>query len=192
MHFLVRSHATPAAIEADDDPALDERHWSYMDGHTLIARGPTLSDDRCAWTGSIHVVELPGRDAAHEFVAREPYQQAGAYERHDIWRFDNLLGATMHEFAPTADAARFFVLTRANGHRDPGPVPLADLAPDVRARLIVYGALRDLDDDRPAGVALALQVAGRTDLDRLLADGLGWVSRHRAVEILAWEFGGRR
>jgi hypothetical protein len=34
-----------------------------------------------------------------DFVAREPKQRAGGYAEHSVWRFENLLGRTMWEFA---------------------------------------------------------------------------------------------
>ena len=44
-----------------------EAHWSYMDGYAdrMIARGPTLTDDGAAATGSLHIIDLPDA-AGHE------------------------------------------------------------------------------------------------------------------------------
>jgi len=90
------------------------------------------------------VVDLPGPKAVREFVAREPYNQAGLFEEHFIWRFADLLGRTMWQFAGAADEPRFLVLAQAAEGRPKGPrpVPVADLAPQLRERLIVYGALQ--------------------------------------------------
>jgi uncharacterized protein YciI len=195
MDFLVYSRAR-AAGAAEDDARLDERHWSYMDTFAdgMTARGPTLGADRQTWTGSLHVVELAGPKAAREFVLREPYNQAGLFEEHVVWYFENLLGRTMWQFAGAADEPRFLVLAQATKDRprDPRPVPLADLAPQLREHLIIYGAMRDLDDGRPAGVALAVQVPTRDALDALLGDGLSELADYGEVGIHDWEFGGRR
>ena len=48
-------------------------------------------------------------DSARRFVADEPYNRAGLYERHSIWLFENLLGQTMWEF-PASDEPLFLVL----------------------------------------------------------------------------------
>ncbi|HEU5266980.1 MAG TPA: YciI family protein [Jatrophihabitans sp.] len=196
MDFLVCSRATSAAMVAPDNPELDERHWSYMDAYAdaLTARGPTLGVDRCTWTGSIHVVDLPGPDAAREFVDGEPYHQAGAYERHFIWRFTNVLGRTMWEFAGAPGELRFFVLAHAAPDRPnhPDAVPLADIDQHVREGLIVYGRLHDPYGVAPAGVALAVQVPTRQALDTLLGDGLAWLGSYGDIEVHDWEFGGRR
>ncbi len=155
MDFLVYSRSASAAADAEDDPELDERHWSYMDGFAdgMTARGPTLGTDRQTWTGSLHMVDLPGSNAAREFVAREPYNRAGLFEEHFIWRFANFLGRTMWRFAVAADEPRFLVLAHAaeNLPKDPRPVPLADLPRELRERLIVYGELRNLKTEGTGG-----------------------------------------
>ena len=45
---------------------LVEAHWSFMDRYAeaMIARGPTLAADEETATGSVHIVGLPGADAA--------------------------------------------------------------------------------------------------------------------------------
>jgi uncharacterized protein len=196
VDFFVYSRSAPAAADLEEDPELDERHWSYMDGFTdrLTARGPTLGTDRQTWTGSLHVIDLAAAEAVREFVAREPYNQAGLFDEHFIWRFDNLLGRTMWQFAGTAGEPRFLVLAHAAADQltDPRPVPVADLAPQLRERLIVYGQLRSLDSEQPAGVALAAQAATRDALESLLEDPLTGLADYRDVAIHDWEFGGRR
>jgi len=173
--FFVYSRAAPSAAGVDD-PALNEAHWSYMDGFAdgMIARGPTLAADRATWTGSLHILDLPSPEAAREFVEREPYNRAGLFERHLVRRFYNLLGRTMWEFPGEADEPRFLVISG-------GRLTLRDAG----ERLIVHGELLTLDEARPAGVALALQAPTRQAVDALF-DARG------EIEILDWEFGGRR
>jgi uncharacterized protein YciI len=134
----------------------------------MTARGPTLGPDRETWTGSIHIVDLPSAEAAREFVEREPYNRAGLYEQHLIRRFKNLLGRTMWEFAGGAGEPRFVAI--AHG------APLPDLPPE---RLIVHGELLT-----PAGGVVALEAPTREAVEELVGA--------RDVEILDWEFGGRR
>jgi uncharacterized protein len=195
VDFLIYSRGTPAAAAADDDPQLNDQHWMYMDGFAdgMTVRGPTLGTDRQTWTGSLHVVDLPDPEAAREFVAREPYNQAGLFEERLTWRFANVLGRTMWQFADAEDEPRFLVLAHPTTDipQEVIPVPLADLPPELRERLILYGELRDLDDDEPAGVALA-QAPTREALDALLEEASAGLARCDDVEIHDWEFGGRR
>jgi hypothetical protein len=71
-------------------------------------------------------------------------------------------------------------------------VPLPDLTALARDRLIVHGELLTPDEARPAGVALALQAPTRQAVDALLRDGQARLDEHFDVQILDWEFGGRR
>jgi hypothetical protein len=71
-------------------------------------------------------------------------------------------------------------------------VPVADLPPKLRERLIVYGQLRNLDGEEPAGLALAVQAPTREALDALLDDGRARLAGYGEVAIHDWGFGGRR
>ncbi len=184
MDFLIHSRASSAPARPADEAGLNERHWTYMDGFAdgMTARGPTLGPDRETWTGSLHIVDLSDPGAAREFVAQEPYQQAGLFEEHAVWRFTNLLGRTMWEFTGPVEEPRFVVFA-------PGSEPAGDLPPALRDRLIVHGRLGDLDDGRPAGAMLAVAAPDRDALDSLLGGaGLGT----DRVDVHDWEFGGRR
>ena len=81
--------------------------------------------------------------------------------------------------------------------REPGAAEADLLLPDLEARLrerlIVHGDLLSLDDARPAGVALALQAPTRDAVGRP-PEGLDVPdsSEHFDLQILDWEFGGRR
>jgi uncharacterized protein len=186
VDFLIHSRGSPDG--PDGGPDLDERHWAYLDrfADQMTARGPTLAADRDRWTGSMHIVNLPGPHAAREFVALEPYNQAGLYADHVIWRFLNLLATTMWQFAGAPGEPRYLILATAR------PVPVMDLSPQLRAALIVYGELRNLDDDESAGIALAVQASSRAALEALLLGGRVGLADLGQVAIHDWEFGGRR
>ena len=191
LDFFVYSRDAADTAELRDDPELLEEHWSYMDrfAESMIARGPTLDTDRETATGSLHVLALPSVDAAREFVALEPNNRAGVYREHLVWRFENLLGRSMWDFADPATEPRFLVVGRSHLG---WPAPAETLPAELLERLILYGALTTLDGAEPAGVALALQAPDREAVDTLMKDertGLGALSE---VEIHNWEFGGRR
>jgi uncharacterized protein YciI len=188
LDFLVYSRDAPGTAALRDDEELLEEHWSYMDGfaESMIARGPTFAPDRETVTGSLHVLGLPRVEAAHEFVAGEPNNRRGVYEEHSVWRFENLLGRTMWEFSGPADEPRFLIIARGSGR----PVPPARLSPELRDRLILYGALSTLDDAGPIGVGLAVQAGDREAVKALLEDAP--LDVFPEIEIHDWEFGGRR
>ena len=156
--------------------------------HRMTARGPTLGTDRETWTGSLHIVDLPSADAARKFVEREPYNRAGMFERHAIHRFENLLGRTMWEFRGGAADPRFLVIAhlRAAASEHAGR---ADLTALPREDIIVHGELLAPDHATPAGLVVALQAPRR---DAVEAIGEATLDEHYDIEILDWEFGGRR
>jgi hypothetical protein len=153
-----------------------------MDGFAdgMTARGPTLAADRETWTGSVHIVDLPSAEAAREFIEREPYNRAGLFEHHVVRRFKNLLGRTMWESPGGSADPRFLVIAPP------------DFTAPPRERLIVHGELLTPDDARPAGLVLALQAPTREAADALLRGGQAGLDEHFDVQILDWEFGGRR
>jgi uncharacterized protein YciI len=196
VDFLVYSRAATGAAE-NDDAALDEAHWSYMDrfAGSMIARGPTLALDRETFTGSVHVLGLPDTGAARRFVADEPYNRAGLYEQHSIWPYDNLLGRTMWEFPREPTEPRFLVIAiAAHAHvRSPDElVPIARLPLALREQLILYGALRAAEGGSVVGIALAVQVPRRAAVGSLAREALAALGRGARVVVHDWEFGGRR
>jgi uncharacterized protein len=195
MDFLIYSRANPSAATVEHAPALDEEHWSYMDGFAdrMTARGPTLTADRERWTGSLHIVDLPGAAAARAFAEREPYNRAGLFEHHLVRRFENLLGRTMWEFPETSADPRFLLLAHvAADAGDGAALPLPGSRALPRERLIVHGELLTPDDAKPAGVALAFQAPTRATAEALLRDVRPQLDERVRIEILDWEFGGRR
>jgi hypothetical protein len=194
MDFFVLSRDAPGTEALRDDRDLLEEHWSYMDGfaETMIARGPTLAPDRETATGSLHVLGLPSLEAATEFVEREPNSRAGVYAEHRIWAFENLLGRTMWELAGEDGEPRFLVIAHADRGRGTSVAarPVAALGPELRERLILYGALTDADDGETVGVTLALRAPGNDAALALLQDE--GIEAFPNVEVHDWELGGRR
>jgi uncharacterized protein YciI len=186
LDFFIYSRDADGVEALRDDDELLERHWSYMDAFadSMVARGPTFAADGETVTGSLHIVGLPSPGAAREFVAREPNNRAGVYGEHVVWRFENLLGRTMWEFAGTAEESIKVLAIARTGCE---PTALSRLPISFRERLIVYGALSAPESSEPIGVALALEAESPETAADLLEDaGIA------DAEIHAWEFGGRR
>lgn len=58
-----------------------EAHLTVMDRYVsrMIARGPTLTEDRSSTTGSMHIVDLESAEEAQHFAHDEPYARAGVF-----------------------------------------------------------------------------------------------------------------
>jgi uncharacterized protein YciI len=154
-----------------------EAHWSYMDAYAdrMIARGPTLDGDTP--TGSVHIVDLPGPAAAREFAFDEPAYQAGAYRDVLLRRWRNTLGRTMWD--SPGEPSGFLVLGL-------GEEP-TDLEPPDGHDLITYGPLLSDDGATWLGTAALLRAPDPETARTVLIQ-----ERYAAVEVHAWQFGGRR
>jgi uncharacterized protein YciI len=160
-----------------------EAHWSYMDQYAkeMIARGPTLTDDGDAATGSVHVVDLPDPAAARTFAFDEPNFQAGVYRDVLLRRWRNMLGRTMWDFpGGRTGGKRYLVLGLGVG-------PGADLAlPSDQEDLIAYGPLLSDDGATWLGTAALLRAPNPEAARAILTPG-----RYADIEVRAWQFGGR-
>ncbi|TDC91061.1 YciI family protein [Actinomadura sp. 7K507] len=180
MEFFCYHRDRPGSLDLRHE--LLEDHWSYMDGYAaqMIARGPTFAGDTP--TGSVHILDLPDPAAARAFAFDEPGYQAGAYRDVLLRRWRNTLGRTMWDFpSGRTGGDRYLVLGLGSGQA-------ADLAPPpVGDDLIAYGPLLSDDESSWLGTAVLLRApdpgAARTVLTS---------DRYAAVEVHAWEFGGRR
>jgi hypothetical protein len=181
---------------------LVEEHWSFMDRYAgaMIARGPTLTADESAATGSVHFVDLPDADAARVFAFEEPNYRAGVYNEVLVRRWRNMLGRTMWDFAgQVAGDHRFLIL----GHGKPGMTAARDKLRDEHRRylaaggyvdrLIACGPLLSDDGSEWAGTAMLAELPGRASADAILADSpYARAGLYDSIEAHNWEFGGRR
>jgi uncharacterized protein YciI len=165
VEFFIYCRDRPGSAERRWE--LVEQHWSFMDRYaeSMIARGPTLTADRTAATGSLHIVDLPDLEAARVFAFDEPNYRAGIYADVLIRRFRNTTGRTMWEFAGTAEDSRFLVIGQG---------------PPASEGLIVAGPLLSDDGAEQLGTAALVE---SPDPTATLGDH---------AEVHPWQFGGRR
>jgi hypothetical protein len=154
-----------------------------MDGYAteMIARGPTLADDRDTATGSLHILGLPDAAAARAFVFDEPGYQAGVYRDVLLRRWRNTLGRTMWEFpGGRTGGNRYLVLGLGGGE----PTDLA--VPGDPDELIAYGPLLSDDGGAWLGTAALVRAPGPGAARAVLT-----ADRYDGVEVHNWQFGGR-
>ena len=198
MEFFV--HCRDRADTEHLRGTLIEAHWSFMDRYAdgMIARGPTLTEDGEAATGSLHIVDLPDRAAADTFAFDEPNFRAGVYREVLIRRWRSELDRTVADFAgdPRRNR-RFLVIGHARIDRsdrsDQSAGELAAVGADHRDRLIVSGSLWSDDGADWLGAASIVEVPDRAAADALIATDPGVrAGRYANVELHPWEVGGRR
>jgi uncharacterized protein YciI len=176
-----------------------EAHWSFMDGYAdeMIARGPTLTVDRTAATGSMHIVDLPDAEAARAFAFEEPCYRAGVYADVMVRRWRNELGRTMWEFEGDPVVNRRFLVI-AQGRPDASPVGAELLAAQREylahvEQMIVYGPLFADDGAEWVGDAMLIEMRDRAAVDAMLASApFDRAGLYADIEVHDWEFGGRR
>ena len=181
MPFLCYHRDRPGALELRHD--MVEEHWAYMDrfADTMIARGPTLTDDGELPTGSVHIVDLPDAVSARAFAMEEPTFQAGVYQDVLLRRWENLLGRRMWDCPGLREEARrWFVLGLGAGERPPYELP------EDRDELVALGPLLSDDGGTWLGTAALLQAPDAAAARSVLAP-----EAYASVEVHRWELGGR-
>jgi uncharacterized protein len=181
MEFFCYHRDRPGSVALREE--LLEEHWSYMDRYAteMIARGPTVAGDGDTPTGSVHIVDLPGRAAARAFAFDEPNYQAGVYRDVLLRRWRNTLGRTMWDFrGGRTGGNRYLVLGLGTGQA-------ADLAvPHDPDELIAYGPL--LSDNGTSWLGTAVLVRAP---DPDTARAALTPARYADIEVHNWQFGGR-
>ncbi|MGA5824009.1 YciI family protein [Kitasatospora sp. NPDC094028] len=180
MEFLAYHRDRTGSLPLRD--AMLETHWSYMDGFAreMIARGPTLTEDRELPTGSVHILDLPD-PAARAFAFDEPTYQAGVYRDVLLRRWRNLLGRTMWDFPGGREGDdRYFVLGLGEG--EPADLTL----PTDHDDLVAYGPLLSDDATTWLGTATLLRAPSPAAARAILTP-----DRYATIEVHPWHPGGR-
>jgi hypothetical protein len=91
MHFIIRCTDKPGHL--DVRMANRAAHLDYLKAHVdkLLIGGPTLTDDGQTMTGSMLVIDLPDRAAVDAFLAKEPYANAGLFEKVEVSVYKKVL-----------------------------------------------------------------------------------------------------
>lgn len=199
MEYLIYCRDRPGTAELRSE--LTEAHWAFMDRYAeeMIARGPTLTSDGTAATGSMHIVDLPDGEAARVFAFDEPNYLAGVYGEILVRRWSNTLGRTMWQFAgSTAGYQRFLIIAHGQAGVTAGRDALNQehhryLDHGYRDRLIACGPLLSEDGAQWRGTAILAELPDRSAADTLIAqDPYAQAGLYVRVEIHDWQFGGRR
>jgi uncharacterized protein YciI len=70
---------------------LRPEHTAYLGAMAdrIAFAGPLTNDDGQEMLGSLLVIDFPSRDAAHEWMANEPFTKAGLYAGSTVHAFVN-------------------------------------------------------------------------------------------------------
>jgi len=174
-----------------------KEHWAFMSRYAdaMIARGPTMSADGKAVTGSMHMVDLPDAEAARVFAHDDPLAKGGVFEDIMVRRYHNVLGRTMWQFEGDPKRPRFLFIGEAQPGtseqgRDLLGVQRAYLAhADRAAQIILFGPLLGADGETWEGTAMLLETPD-TAATEALAVGDPASKLYAHAELRPWRFGG--
>lgn len=88
MFFVIHAIDKPASMELR--MKIRPAHLDFLTaaGQTVVAAGPTLTEDGAGMTGSVLIIEATDRAGAEDFARNDPYAKAGLFTTTTImpWR----------------------------------------------------------------------------------------------------------
>jgi uncharacterized protein len=193
--FYCRDRANAGATRK----ALLREHWAFMRGYVdaMIARGPTMSADGKAVTGSMHMVELADAGAARVFAHDDPLAKGGVFEDIMVRRFHNVTGRTMWQFDGDPKNQRFLFIGEARPGISRAGRNLLEAqrayfsAAGRAAQVIAFGPLLGADGETWEGTAALLETADNAAAEALVVgDPAATAQLYARTELLPWRFGG--
>jgi uncharacterized protein len=177
--------------------ALLKAHWAFMRRYidTMIARGPTMSADGKAVTGSMHMVDLLDAEAARVFAYDDPLAKGGVFEDIMVRRYHNVLGRTMWQFGGDPKNSRFLFIGEARPATSRQGRDLLDAQraylghADRAARVIVFGPLLGADGETWEGTAMLLETPDTATAEAIVR-GDPASKLYVRTELRPWRFGG--
>lgn len=179
--------------------ALLKAHWAFMGRYidAMIARGPTMSADGKAVTGSMHMVDLPDAEAARVFAYDDPLARGGVFEEITVRRYHNVLDRTMWQFHGDPVNTRFLFMAEARpGTSEQGRNLLeaqrAYLGQAERTcHVILFGPLLGADGKTWEGTAMLLETPDAAACEAIvLGDPAATARLYSRTELRPWRFGG--
>jgi uncharacterized protein len=177
--------------------ALLKEHWAFMRPYidAMIARGPTMSADGKAVTGSMHMVDLPDAEAARVFAHDDPLARGGVFEDIMVRRFHNVLGRTMWQFPGNPKNPRFLFIGEARPGISAQGRELLGAQRDYMdhanraTRVILFGPLLGADGETWEGTAMLLETPDTAAAEALVR-GDPTAKLCARTELRPWRFGG--
>ena len=101
MIYIFRLLDKPAAAELRQRVRPEHKAYLGAVAERIAFAGPLTHDDGVTMIGSLLAIAFDSRDAAHAWLAQEPFMRAGLYASVEVHAFVNLWPQKAG-FAPTA------------------------------------------------------------------------------------------
>ena len=175
--------------------ALDP-HLAYLRAHRPEIRfaGPILADDAKAATGSLTLIDLPTRAAAEQFIASEPYNLNGAFDRIEIHRWSPSMQVRQLEYQRTPGWQQFLIVAidKPDGSVRRAAVNDAHhkFQATVMDRYVARGPLLADDGTTIIGSLMILEFPDRRAFDAVwAAEPLNYGGVFERITIECWRYG---
>src|SRR4051794_6489978 len=86
MHYAVYCLDRPDSHELRFDHPATQRAYPHTQLHRIFCSGPLLADDGIRQVGTLFILSLASRAEAEDFLAQEPYRNAGVFESFTVLR----------------------------------------------------------------------------------------------------------
>jgi uncharacterized protein len=185
--------AMPGAAKARRALLPEQKRYVSGFGERVIGYGHFVSDDGRDMLGTSFFMQLDDRAAADKFVAEEPLNKAGLYQRVDVHRWSNSFGKRAADYrrkglqqflctGPKTGGPEFF---RQHLHAH------ESYFASYGASFIFRGPIRSADGADNIGTALLLELPDRAAADKFwneepFAKNGGYA---RDARIVRWVFG---
>lgn len=90
MIYVFRLLDKPGTAELRHRVRPEHKAYLAAAGERIAFAGPLTHDDGTTMIGSLLAIDFPSRDAAHAWLADEPFTRAGLYGSTEVHAFVNL------------------------------------------------------------------------------------------------------
>lgn len=176
--------------------AATEPHLAYLRARRDLIRfaGPLLADDGVTATGSLTLIDLPDRAAAEAFIAAEPYNKNGAFNRLEIRRWSPSMQIRQLDY-PRRDGWQQFAITAIDRPDGPARRNAVNDAhhkfqTTVMDRYVARGPLLADDGTAIIGSFMIMEFPDRSALDAFwAAEPLNYGGVFARITVERWRYG---
>ena len=170
-------------------------HIAYLRSHRDQIRfaGPLLDNDGEV-TGSLTLLDAPDRAAAEAWIASEPYNSAGAFDRVEIVRWSSSMEIRQLDYPRTQDWRQFAITAIDGAEADARRAAVTEdhhkFQASVMDRYVARGPLQNDDGSGLIGSFMIMEFPDRAACEDFWAkEPLNYGGVFKDVTIEGWRYG---
>ena len=193
MHWLIKCRSKPGTDALR--MATMDAHRRFLDGYPELTwfSGPLFTDDNKSATGSLRLIEFPGREVAHAYISADPYTKAGIFEAIVIERWQPALTVRQRDYVRKEHTMQFVIhrhdLADAETRRTTLREAQSAHLRKHEAIVVARGSLCEDTGTKPIGDVLILDVADKSQAEDFWANAPYTRAGMYDWTIERWRFG---